>query len=115
MIKYIATENTGSLFKFDTDTDQLDVLPTEREAIRSITLIKEPGVLVDGDNEINVKSGDLIVRFYERYFDKNMIVVKSKDWKNNLNAYNTKLEEERNKMLALKSCEDCDCCDCENC
>ena len=115
MIKYIATENTGSLFKFNTDTEQLNALPTEREAIRSITLIKEPGVLVDGDNEINVKSGDIIVRFYERYFDKNMIVVKSKDWKNNLNAYNTKLEEERNKMLAPKSCEDCDCCDCENC
>lgn len=113
MIKYIAIENASNLFKFDTETEQVNALPIEREAIRSITLVKEPGMLVNGDNEINVKSGDLIIRFYERYFGKNMIVVKSKDWKNNLDTYNKKMEEERNKTLALKACENCDCEDCD--
>lgn len=108
MIKYITTENTSSLFKFDTETEQIENIPTEREAIRSITLIDEPGVLVDGDNEIPVKSGDLIIRFYERYFDKPTIVVKSKDWKNNLNAYKKKIEEDRK----VNVCNDLQCCDC---
>lgn len=113
MIKYIAIENSGNLLKFDTETEQVNAISTEREAIRSITLINEPGVLVDGDVEIPVKNGDLIIRFYERYFNKPMIVVKSKDWKNNINAYNKKMEEERNNMLEQKCCNEC--CDCENC
>lgn len=111
MIKYITVENTGSLFKFDTETEQIENLPTQREAIRSITLIDEPGVIVDGDNEIPVKSGDLVIRFYEQRFDKPTIVVKSKDWKNNIVGYNKKMEEER-KQDANKICSAyCDCCE----
>lgn len=116
MIKYIIVENTSSLFKFDTETESVDSLNVEREAIRSITLIDEPGILVDGDNETPVESGDLVIRFYERYFDKNTIVVKSKDWKNNLNAYNKKIEEDRKKNELKKAaeaglCESCYCCE----
>lgn len=112
MIKYITAENTNSLFKFDTDTEHIENIPTQREAIRSITLISEPGVIVDGDNEIPVKSGDLVIRFYEQRFDKSTIVVKSKDWKNNLVGYNKKMEEERKKreLNEVETC--CDTCNC---
>lgn len=116
MKKYIAVENTSSLFEFDTETEQINDLPIEREALRSITLIKEPGVLVDNGTEIPVKSGDLIVRFYEHSFEKHMIVVKSKDWKNNLIAYNKMIEKQRADALKQKaeSCIGCDD-DCEMC
>lgn len=115
MIKYITADNTSSLFKFDTETEQIENLPAEREAIRSITLVDKPGVLVEKDNEIPVKSGDLIIRFYESYFNKPIIVVKSKDWKNNLNAYNKRIEEDRKKyeLNKVAECGCCESCDCE--
>lgn len=111
MIKYITIENTGSLFKFDTETEQIETIPTQREAIRSISLIKEPGVLVNKDTETPVNNGDLVIRFYEQYFNKSAIIVKSEDWKNNLDAYNKKMEEDRKQdvnEMCDAYCERCE-------
>lgn len=118
-MKYIIKDNSP-LIKIDEETLDIDILSTQREAISRIYMIDEPGVLTTEDGDINVKNGDIIVRFYEQKFPKKVIVVKSKDWKNNLKTYEAILQEEKEAWAIEKSrnSEPCmnDACDsCEAC
>lgn len=105
-MKYILKDN-HPLIKFNEETIDVSVEPQRREAINRIYMINEPGVLSTEDGEVNVKNGDIIVVFYEGKYPKRTIVVKSKDWKNNIEAYEDALQEEKEKW-ALKKCCDCE-------
>lgn len=108
-MKYILKDNSP-LVKIDEETFDIDVLPSKREAISRIYLIDEPGVFTTEDGDINVKSGDIVIRFYESNFPKKVIVVKSKDWKNNLKTYDEIIQKEKEEWASKKDdipCEDC--------
>lgn len=58
--------------------------------------------------EIDVKPGDILIKFYENTFPNNWIVVNSNEWKENIETYNKK-QEEALKEDAIKCCGCCDC------
>lgn len=110
MIKYLMNDSSP-VVKFNTETEEVDIVRTSREAIRCIVMVDEPGIMIDENgHEVNVKSGDIIVRFYETIFPKRAIVVKSKDWKDNIKAYNKKEQEDKEKWALNKCCDEGPCC-----
>lgn len=112
-MKYIIKDNTP-LVKFDEDTFDIDIVESQREGIGRIYLVDEPGILTTDDGDVNIKSGDIVIRFYESKFPKKVIVVKSKDWKNNLKEYNDTIQKEREEWALRDSCDKA-CCDAESC
>lgn len=112
-MKYILKNDTP-LVKIEEEALDVDIVPSVREAISRIYLIDEPGVLSTDDGDTNVKSGDLVIRFYENRFPKKVIVVKSKDWKNNLIAYSDAIQKEKEQWANEKKSSE-PCCDtCES-
>jgi hypothetical protein len=114
---WVDAENgeTGSL-------DQID-----RYDIRNTYLIEEPMHVVyqcgETREELDVKKGDILCTFYARDAFKNKLgVIKSKEWKANVEAYRKaeqKAKEEwakkhaEDELTAIPCCGDCDLC--ENC
>lgn len=105
-MKYVIKDNTP-LVKIDEETLDVDIVESKREAISRIYLIDEPGVLSTEDGDTNVKSGDIVIRFYESKFPKKVIVVKSKDWKNNLKVYDETLQKEKEQWALKESSSTC--------
>ena len=97
----------------DFDTNQVDSIPSAREAIQRIYVAPENMHIVyqsgPKKEETDVETGDIIVTFYTDDFDKRMIVVKSEDWKNNILSYEEKIRG------AQKCCDASDECKCEAC
>lgn len=99
---------------FDPETMNTEICPCEREAIDRIFLVKEEmkfrNTKRDGSvQEVDVKPGDILIKFYENAFLNNWIVVNSKEWRENLEAYNKRQEEALKENLT----ECCGCCDCD--
>ena len=104
----------------DTEENTANAIDTQREAIQRIYLAEEPMHVVYGSGEykreVDVKKDDLIITFYTDEFENRMIVVKSKDWANNLKKYNKRQQELKEKWALEKKCADeaspcCDCCE----
>lgn len=82
---------------FDPETMDAAIYSREREAVNGIFLVKEEMKLRntkrDGSvQEIDVKPGDILIKFYENTFPNNWIVVSSNEWKENLEFYNKQQE-----------------------
>lgn len=109
-MKYILKDGSP-LVKIDEDTFDIDIVKSQREAIGNIYLVDEPGILTTNDGDVNMKSGDIVIRFYESKFPKKVIVVKSKDWKNNLKEYNDTIQKEKEEWALRESCDEACCPD----
>lgn len=88
-----------------------------RGSIDDVFFIKEDTKIVfergETKTELEAKAGDIVVTFYEEQFPNRVIVVDSKQWKENLEAYET-YEQQMKEEWAKKN--DAPCCDCcENC
>ena len=88
-----------------------------RGSIDDVFFIKEDTKIVfergETKTELEAKAGDIVVTFYEEQFPNRVIVVDSKQWKENLEAYET-YEQKMKEEWAKKN--DAPCCDCcENC
>lgn len=97
---------------FDPETMDTAIYSSARGAIDRVFLVKEEmkfrNTNQDGSvQEIDVKPGDILIKFYESVFPNNWIVVNSNEWKENIETYNKKQEE------ALKKGNECECCDCD--
>lgn len=99
--------------------DQVD-----RYDIRATYLIEEPMHVVyqsgETREEMDVKKGDILCTFYTRdAFKNNIGIIKSKEWKANIEAYRKaeqKAKEEWAKKHAEEECPTAPCCeDCDNC
>lgn len=88
----------------DQENNTVRSLETQREAISRIYLATEPMHVVYGNGEYNkevdVKKDDLIITFYDDSFKNRMIVVKNKDWVNNIKDYNKRQQEEKEKWAS---------------
>ena len=99
----------------DPETNEIGSVSSAREAIQRIYVAPEPMHVIyqsgSRKEEADVEANDVIVTFYTDEFDKRMIVVKSEEWTKNIDAYNKRMEEARQK---LEECNDAGpCCDCE--
>lgn len=100
----------------DTETIDIKALPEEERAVDSIYIVPEDCMIhweqKDKDPiDTSANKGDLIVTFYNKSFNREMIVVKSEDWKNLLDQYKVD-EQKRKEEWALKckdTCRDCEC------
>ena len=115
-MKTMYINNTANIV-VDTKTDEISSIRTEREAIRSIYIAPEAMHVIyqSGEyrKEVTVEEGDLIITFYTDDFKNRMIVINSKEWVENLDLYNKKQQELREKWAAEKAQECCD--NCTNC
>lgn len=105
---------------FNPDTQEAFTVRNERQSIRNIFLVKEPTHVVYTSGtvkqEVYAEADDIIVEFYSgtEEFSNKIVVVKSAQWVDNLNAYN-KAEQKRLEEWAAKkaaeSTEDTNTCE----
>ena len=101
----------------DPETNEIGSVYSAREAIQRIYVAPEPMHVIyqsgSRKEEADVEANDVIVTFYTDEFDKRMIVVKSEEWTKNIDAYNKRMEEARQK---LEECNDAGtCCEATTC
>lgn len=114
-MKTLYISNNSNIL-IDTEENTANTIDIQREAIQRIYLAEEPMHVVYGSGEykreVDVKKDDLIITFYTDEFENRMIVVKSKDWANNLKKYNKRQQELKEKWAAEKECvsEATTCC-----
>lgn len=104
--------NSNANILIDEEEHNVSRLDTQREAISRVYLIPEAMHIVFGEGEthqeLDVKKDDIVIVFYNGAFDKQIVVVKSKDWARNLKIYNE--EQQRIKEeWALKKASECVC------
>lgn len=112
MKKFFVKPGMRGLFSYDSETETIDVQDYMSTNIDWAYMVPEDGVLqdVNDGSTSNVKKGDIILQFYSRpYTQKNVIVIKSKEWKANIKAQEDykKKQSEENELKA--PC--CDCCE----
>jgi hypothetical protein len=110
--------NSNANILIDEEEHNVSRLDTQREAISRVYLIPEAMHIVFGEGEthqeLDVKKDDIVIVFYNGAFDKQIVVVKSKDWARNLKIYNE--EQQRIKEeWALKKASECGCDGCNSC
>lgn len=97
---------------FNPDTQEAFAVRNERQAVRNIFLVKEPTHVVytsgTTKQEVYAEADDIIVEFYRgtEEFSNKIVVVKSAQWVDNLNAYN-KAEQKRLEEWAAKKAAEC--------
>lgn len=108
--------SNGSNILLDTEENTANSLNGQREAIQRIYLAEEPMHVVcccgEYKREVDVKKDDIIVTFYTDDFENRIVVVKNKDWANNLKKYNKRQQEIKEKWAAAESDKCDECCDC---
>lgn len=98
----------GMNMTLDLDTKEIGIVPTARESIQRLYVAPEPMHVIyqsgQRREEADVETDDIIVTFYTDDFDKRMVVVKSKEWAENIKAY-------ENRQQECVKCGDCDACE----
>lgn len=110
--------NSNANILIDEEEHNVSRLDTQREAISRIYLIPEAMHIVFGEGEthqeLDVKKDDIVIVFYTGTFDKQIVVVKSKDWARNLKIYNEEQQKIKEEW-ALKKANECVCDGCTKC
>lgn len=85
--------------------EPFDVQPilADRSAICNIIVIREDCNVKTTNGYIEAKKGDIAISFYEEHFPNKIVVVTSKEWLENIDTYNEKMNE-------CKNCKN-SCCD----
>lgn len=110
--------NSSANILIDEEEHNVSRLDTQREAISRVYLIPEAMHIVFGEGEthqeLDVKKDDIVIVFYTGTFDKQIVVVKSKDWARNLKIYNEEQQKIKEEW-ALKKVSECVCDGCTSC
>lgn len=99
----------------DLDTNEIGSIPSVREAIQRIYVAPESMHVIYQSGprreEADVEKNDVIITFYTDEFDRRMIVVKSEEWIKNIEGYEKRIEEAKNKHDECDSCCGTQCCE----
>ena len=86
-----------------------------RSSIDDVFFIKEDTKIVfergETKSELEAKAGDIVVTFYEEKFPNRVIVVDSKQWKENLEAYEAYEQQMKEEWAKKNDAPCCDCCE----
>lgn len=108
----------GNNILIDVENNTADRLSSARQAIDYIYKVTEPMHVVyqcgEVRKEADAENGDIIITFYDKVFDNQMIIVKNEDWFNNITNFEKREQEENLKWAAAKASEPC-CESCEDC
>lgn len=106
----------GSNILVDTENETANRIESARQAIDRIYLAEEPMHVVFGEGETHaeadVKKGDLIITFFCRDFKNRMVVVKNKQWAENITLWEKAEQEEKERWAKVKEakCDGCEAC-----
>ena len=118
MKKYFLKPGTSGMVSVDTDTMDINMVEYTRTGIDWIYEVPEDGVLNVKDTDIQdcpVKKGNIVILFYQDYGLKHRaIVIDSKEWVDNTEAYKAKQLENAKKYADASKCFEA-CSDCPNC
>lgn len=96
----------GNNILVDNETKECSKMTEERQGIDAIYVAKEPMHVVYGYNNenenVDVEPGDIILKFYVEDFKKKIVVVKNQDWVSNIEAYNKKMQEQKERWASSK-------------
>lgn len=117
--KYIIPQNTYALWKA-TDDDIKPVKEIDAISINSVWVADDDMPLdwYDGDGNkhtIDVKKNDIIVAFYNRHFERKVIIVNSEEWLDNIKAYKEYQEKEKAEWAKRNSNPECIGDECPTC
>lgn len=117
--------SNGSNMVVDTETNEITNLDSCREAISRIYMLEEDIDIVVKKNDgeyrtLKGSTGDLLIIFYEGYFDNPAVLINSKEWRDNIEGYNKKIQKEKEEWALRKTggnnlVSENTCCNCENC
>lgn len=89
-------------------------ITTDRMAISNMVVVKDDCHVKTENGYIEAKKGDIVLTFYEDLFPNKVVVITSEKWLENINTYNTIMEERNNKVSNKPSCDGCvsdaECC-----
>lgn len=114
MIKYIKKDRTSSLIKFNTETQNVDVINYTSPNIDWMWIIDEDGEL----NGELVSAGDIVIMMYRidtnTDISDNVLIVKDETLRNYYKKLTEYYKELKTKQNNLKdSCADCAYTDCK--
>ena len=94
----VEPQKWGRVFDVDFDNQTVDPIINVRCAVDKVYLVKENEQVIiknrDGSTtETTVEPGDILVTFYEDDFPHRFIVVKSKEWAENIKTYESRAQE----------------------
>lgn len=88
---------------------------SSRNGIDYVYMVNEDQKIVykrgNANVELEAKAGDIIVAFYENQFPNRAIVISSKEWAENIKAYE-EYDQKRKEEWAAKKCDVCECPEC---
>lgn len=99
-MKTILITKSNYMVCVDAESMNVEDVECSREAISRIFQIKEDCLVKSGEKEIEAKSGDILITFYEKEFPNRFVIVRSKEWTENLDAYEKAMESYRKKTAA---------------
>ena len=79
---------------------------------QDVKIIYEKG---DKKSVLNAKAGNIVLIFYEKTFPNRVIVVDSNEWKENIEVYEAKEQEIKEKWAGKNLAECGQCPDCAEC
>lgn len=99
MKKYFVKNGLRDMVQFDSETQNIDVIDYLNSRIDWMYHVPEDGELqIEGKEKISVEKGDFVILFYMTPgLPHNAIVIKSKEWKENIEFF-----ENREKEYSLK-------------
>lgn len=115
MINYFMKKGVSQIISFDPETENIDSVEYMNSHVDWMYSIPEDGVLSMNGIKKDVKKGDIIIKFYPTidYESNPFVVIRNKEWKQNI-AAEKKYHEE---LLAKKEADNAESCcgDCESC
>lgn len=106
-MKFITSYRQGCI-KFNENTEDVSELKPIRSNVDWQYLIDEDGVFAMGGKKQEVKTGDIVIKFYENSVTP-FIVIKSEEW-----AQIIKNKEQEIKGHRIDQCPDHCCCESAN-
>lgn len=120
MIKYFMKKGVSQIISFDPETENIDSVAYMNSHVDWMYSIPEDGVLSMNGVEKDVKKGDIVIKFYQTrdYEITPFVVIRNKEWKQNIAAEKKYYEELQAKQKTETSepcfgdCEACTKCGC---
>jgi hydroxymethylpyrimidine pyrophosphatase-like HAD family hydrolase len=113
-MKTLYINSNGALI-FDKEADRVSSIENKREAISRIMLAEEPMHIVyedkDTRDEFDVEKDDLIIKFYDYDFPHKAIKITSKEWLENIRAYDERQKKSKDvESICTAYCDATSCC-----
>ena len=108
MTKYLLSNNSSELLKFNKETETLSDIQYQYTNIDYMWIADEDGVISTKDGDIDVKSGDIILRMYRVGDGEKELIVVSDD--KLADYYNRLISHKDAQNLKCQSISGADCC-----